>query len=136
MAAAPALLRIIGMLRATIPRPFRLPANAPRIRPGPSTNPMAPHNLTIRELGDALTALENRIEAGGGRLREVEIPTPGGLRTVRRPDIIYRTPSGERRAINVGRTRADGTPLPREVEALRDLNVCGDLPTRFIPYDR
>jgi hypothetical protein len=104
------------------------------VRPGPSTNPMAPHNRTIRELGDALVDLRYIIESGGWRKKEVLIPTIGGIRQGRRPDIIYRTPSGERRGINVGRTRPDGTPVRREVEALSDLNGPGGLPTIFVPY--
>jgi hypothetical protein len=97
---------------------------------------MAPHNRTIRELGDALEGLGHRIEAGGGRtphLPERVIQTPGGHRSTRRPDILYRTPEGELRGINVGRTRADGTPVRREVRALEDLNGPGNLPTIFVP---
>jgi hypothetical protein len=36
--------------------------------------------------------------------------------------------------VNVGRTKADGTPVTREVNALNDLNGPGGLPTTFVPY--
>jgi hypothetical protein len=62
--------------------------------------------------------------------------TPGGAKEGRRPDIIYETPNGEIGGINVGRTKADGTPVTREVDALKDLNGPGKLPTNFVPYDR
>ena len=54
----------------------------------------------------------------------------------RRPDILYRTPDGQLRGRNVGKTMADGSPVPREVDALNDLNGPGNLPTGFVPYDR
>jgi hypothetical protein len=47
---------------------------------------------------------------------------------------LYRTPSGELRGVNVGRVKADGSPVPREVKALADLNGPGGLPTIFVPY--
>ena len=74
--------------------------------------------------------------AGGGRRDEALIATIGGEKTGRRPDIIYITPSGEERAINVGRTYANGQPVMREVAALNDLNELGELPSTFVPYDR
>jgi hypothetical protein len=53
----------------------------------------------------------------------------------RRPDIIYETSGGVRRGVNVGRTKPDGAPLPREQSALDDLNGPGKLPTDFVPYN-
>jgi hypothetical protein len=64
------------------------------------------------------------------------ISTPGGMKEGRRPDIIYRNKEGELRGVNVGKTKADGTPVTREQNALKDLNGPGKLPTRFVPYDR
>lgn len=75
------------------------------------------------------------IEAGGGG-KERLIPTPGGKKAGRRPDILYRTPDGQLRGRNVGKTMADGSPVTREVDALNDLNGPGNLPTDFVPYDR
>ena len=96
---------------------------------------------SVRALGNALEALGNTILAGGGRvladgskLKEKLVQTLGGFLSGRLPDILYQTPSGEIRAINVGRTMADGTPVPREVIALADLNGPGGIPTMFVPY--
>lgn len=49
--------------------------------------------------------------------------------------MISRDMNGNVSATNVGRVKADGTPVKREVEALNDLNGPGQLPTNFIPYN-
>lgn len=103
---------------------------------GPKTDPNAPHNLKIRSEADALEAEGNTIIAGGGRAKEQLIPTPGGKKGGRRPDILYEAPDGTRRGRNVGRTKADGSPVLREQDALNDLNGSGGIPTDFVPYDR
>ena len=104
---------------------------------GPKTDENAPHNAKVRSEAAKLKAEGNTI-VGGGRtgLPEEVVPTEGGLKNSRRPDITYRTPSGELRSRNVGRTKADGTLLKREVEALQDLNGPGKRPTDYVPYDR
>jgi hypothetical protein len=48
----------------------------------------------------------------------------------------HETPAGERRAINVGRTNEDGTPVKKEIQAKADLESAGGIPTEFVPYDR
>jgi hypothetical protein len=83
-----------------------------------------------------LVAEGNKILNGGGREKERLVPTQGGKKQGRRPDVIYETPSGAERGRNVGRTNADGTPVKREAEALDDLNKHGKVPTDFVPYDR
>jgi len=103
---------------------------------GPKTDPNAPHNAKIRSEADKLEAQGNTILRGGGREKEQLIPTPGGKKSGRRPDILYETPDGQLRGRNVGKTKADGTPVTREVDALDDLNGPGGLPTDFVPYDR
>jgi len=103
---------------------------------GPKTDPNAPHNAKIRDEANTLEAEGNTIVAGGGRAKERVINTPGGTKGGRRPDILYETPDGTLRGRNVGETRADGTPVKREIEALEDLNGPGDLPTDFVLYDR
>lgn len=103
---------------------------------GPKTDPNAPHNSKIRDEAGRLKDEGNRIVSGGGEEKEQLVKTPGGVKSGRRPDIIYETPEGERRGRNIGRTKADGTPVPREVDALNDLNGPGKLPTDFVPYDR
>jgi hypothetical protein len=44
--------------------------------------------------------------------------------------------NGSQGGINVGRTKANGEPVKREIEALKDLNEKGNLPTRFEQYDK
>ena len=102
---------------------------------GPKTDPNAPHNAAIRAEADRLISEGNKIVAGGGRAQEQLIQTPGGAKSGRRPDIIYLTPSGVRRGVNVGRTKADGSPVLREQKALDDLNGPGGLTTDFVPYE-
>jgi RHS repeat-associated protein len=101
---------------------------------GPKTDPAAPHNAKIRELGDKVEAEGGEVLAGGGRKPEVLVPTPGGLKAGRRPDMISRDANGDVSATQVGKTRADGSPIKREVEALKDLNGPGQLPTTFEGY--
>jgi RHS repeat-associated protein len=102
---------------------------------GPKTDPGAPHNKTIREEAEKLEKEGNTIVAGGGRAKERLVPTPGGKKAGRRPDILYETPTGEVRGRNVGKVNAQGLPVPREVDALSDLNGPGGLPTDFVPYN-
>jgi RHS repeat-associated protein len=101
---------------------------------GPKTDPEAPHNRKIREVGNELVDQKNEIVAGGGVKPERSVDTPGGFKSTRRPDITYKTPGGETKAINVGRTKADGSPVTREVKAMQDLNGSG-MQTDFVPYD-
>lgn len=118
--------------------PFRKGIDPPKrgAKRGPKTDPEAPHNAKIRSEADKLEAEGNTILRGGGREKEQLIPTPGGKKSGRRPDILHRSPDGQLRGRNVGKTKADGTPVPREVDALDDLNGPGGLPTDFVPYDR
>lgn len=102
---------------------------------GPKTDPDAPHNARVRAEAKKLEAKGNTIVAGGGRPEEV-VKITGGIKSLRRPDIIYRTPDGKLRGLNVGQTKADGTPVKRELEALEDLNKHSNVPTDFVPYDR
>jgi len=108
-------------------------AKVPQKR-GPKTDPLAPHNATIRREANRLTAEGNHILAGGGG-KEKLIPTPGGFKSGRRPDILYETPDGTVKALNVGKTKADGTPVTREQKAIDDLAGAG-VETHFVPYDR
>jgi hypothetical protein len=105
---------------------------------GPKTDPDEPHNRKIREVAEQLEREGNKIvAAGGGRgEREKVVNTLGGLLNKRRPDIIYRTPSGELRAVNVGLAGKDGKPIEREQQALDDLNGPAGLPTTFVPYNK
>ncbi len=106
----------------------------PGAKRGPKTDPTAPHNAKIRSEAEKLRDEGNTIIAGGGG-KEVLIPTPGGLKNGRRPDILYKTPDGDLRGRNIGRQNKDGTPVKREVEAMEDLNGSGELPTDFVSYN-
>ena len=101
---------------------------------GPKTNPVAPHNAKIREIADQIEKEGEKIIAGGGRKPERLIPTFGGHKNGRRPDILYKDANGVTRGKNVGRVKADGTPVLREQKALDDLNGPGLLPTTFDCY--
>ncbi|WP_253734562.1 RHS repeat-associated core domain-containing protein [Methylomonas sp. ZR1] len=101
---------------------------------GPKTDPNAPHNAKIRAEAARLQDEGNTILSGGGGKEEL-IATPGGIKSGRRPDILYRTPEGEIRATNVGRTKADGSPVSREIDAMKDLTDKAGIPTNFVPYD-
>ena len=101
---------------------------------GPKTDPNAPHNKKIREIGDQIEADGGTIIAGGGRLPEQLVRTPGGNKSGRRPDVLYQDCKGNLCGVNVGKTKADGSPIKREQQALDDLNGAG-LPTRFERYD-
>ncbi|MGI1989279.1 RHS repeat domain-containing protein [Shewanella glacialipiscicola] len=110
---------------------FRLPGVAKR---GPKTDPNAPHNKKIREIGDQIEADGGTVIAGGGRLPEQLVRTPGGNKSGRRPDVLYQDCKGNLCGVNVGKTKADGSPVKREQQALDDLNGAG-LPTRFERYN-
>lgn len=101
---------------------------------GPKTDPDAPHNRKIREEAQKIVDEGGTILSGGGG-KERLVPTPGGHKSGRRPDIEFRDSCGVVRGCNVGRTQADGRPVKREREALEDLNGSGELPTYFVPYD-
>jgi hypothetical protein len=97
-----------------------------------------PHNQKVKQTAEKLKSEGNEILAGGKELGRPEavIPTPGGVKEARRPDILFKTPQGEKGGVNVGKTKADGTPVTREQDAVDDLNEHGGLPTHFVPYDR
>ena len=108
-------------------------AAQPRVGKARGPNSTSGHTATIKAEAKQLKAEGNKIIAGGGKPEKV-ILTPNGAKDSRRPDILYRTPEGEMRGVNVGRKSADGSPIPREQPALDDLNGPGKLPTIFIPY--
>lgn len=104
---------------------------------GPKTGGAGAHNEKIKQIGEQATQEGHTVVAGGGVKPEKLIPTPGGAKSGRRPDVIIKDKdTGELRGVNVGRTKADGTAIKREQEAASDLNNHSDLPTTFVPYDR
>jgi membrane protein involved in colicin uptake len=106
-----------------------------KAKTGPKTDPDGAHNKKIREEADKIEAEGGEIIAGGGRSPEKLIKTPGGVKEGRRPDIIARDAKGGESGVNVGKAKADGTPIKREAAALEDLNGPGNLPTTFVPYN-
>ena len=99
---------------------------------GPKPFGTGPHNKKISEVANLVT--DGEIIAGGQSLREKLIPTPGGYKSSRRPDILVKKPDGTMYGINVGRTNKTGAPVKREVEAIYDLEDSG-IPMYFVPYD-
>jgi hypothetical protein len=103
---------------------------------GPKPAGTGPHNQKIGELADNLPP-GDKVIAGGQRpgLPEAVIPTPGGAKGARRPDILVERPDGSRYGVNVGkRYKVSGEPIKREAEALKDLRDAG-LEMRFEPYN-
>jgi RHS repeat-associated protein len=108
---------------------------------GPKPGMKGPHNQTVNNHADQLEAKGNVIVAGGKRpgLPERVVPTPGGAKNSRRPDIVYRTQNGAgpERGVNIGKVKANGAPVPREVTAARDIAGYGGLPMDpLVPYNR
>ncbi len=102
---------------------------------GPKTDPNAPHNSKIKSEAEKIEDEGGTIIAGGGNEKEQLIRTPGGKKDGRRPDILYEDANGTKRGRNIGKTKADGSPIQREQDALDDLNNKGGLPTDFVNYD-
>lgn len=102
---------------------------------GPKPKGQGKHNEVIEDWGKELQAGGSTIIAGGGVEREKVVPTPGGNKDTRRPDVIWEDPQGQLHYGNVGKTTADGkTPVPREQKAKADLESTGT-PTEFRAYD-
>jgi hypothetical protein len=110
------------------------PAKAGKKR-GPKLWPEGPHNQTILRRINELKA-QGYEHIAGGDLPEEVIPTPGGVKSARRPDITMRAPDGSIYRENVGRTLANGEPVPREVDAMNDLEKATGARPKFSPYDR
>jgi len=92
-----------------------------------------PHNEKIAEV--ARKVRDGRIIAGGQLLPEKAIPTPNGLKSSRRPDILVEKPDGSIYGINVGKTTKSGAPIKREMESINDLEDVG-IPMHFVPYSK
>ncbi|MFI7601214.1 polymorphic toxin-type HINT domain-containing protein [Actinoplanes sp. NPDC049681] len=99
---------------------------------GPKPAGTGPHNLKIETVGNSVT--DGEVIAGGGVLPERAIPTPGGFKGSRRPDILVRRPDGSIYGINVGKQAASGAPIKREAQAISDLEGAG-VEMHFVPYN-
>ena len=73
---------------------------------------------------------------GGGGLPEEVVPTPGGTKSSRRPDITTRAPDGTVQRENVGRSTQTGQPVARERRALDDIEKATGQRPAFTPYDK
>jgi len=99
---------------------------------GPKEAHTGAHNLKIEEVASQVT--DGEVIAGGGYLKEKLIPTPAGIKSGRRPDILVKKYDGTIYGINVGKTTASGSPIKREIEAIYDLEDAG-IPMFYVPYD-
>ena len=107
----------------------------PKEKPGPKPKGTGDHNIKIEEVASQVK--DGEVIAGGGRgyPPEAKIPTPNGIKTHRRPDILVRKTDNSVYGINVGKTTAKGAPIKREVEAIYDLENAG-IPMWFVAYDK
>ncbi len=107
--------------------------NACSVKRGPKPKGTGAHNSKIVEIADDIEANNIGTVIAGGRKPEILIPTPGGYKSGRRPDILVKRSDGSYFGINVGKTAASGAPITREVQALYDLEDAG-LPMFFVGY--
>lgn len=102
------------------------------------TSGRGPHNKTImsriRELKNILG--KRWKHTAGGNKKEDFIPTPGGNKTARRPDITFKNnKTGEKYYENVGKKDANGDPVPRERKAMEDIKNETGVTVVFTPYN-
>ena len=102
---------------------------------GPKPWPEGPHNQKIQERIKQLEDEGHELTHGGPKTEEV-IPTPGGTKTSRRPDITTRAPDGSPHREDVDRSKADGTPIKRETEALDDIEDATGTRPEYTPCDK
>lgn len=89
---------------------------------GPKTGGKGLHNEAIKAWGDEIIANNGTIIYGGGYEKEKLYETPGGHKSGRRPDIVWKDADGTVHWGNVGKTNATGKPVKREILAMQDLN--------------
>ena len=108
---------------------------AERLKTGPKLWPDGPHNATIkRRIGEL--ERDGHIHIAGGSKTEEVILTPGGCKSCRRPDITTRAPDGSVYRENVGRATSSGNPVPRETNALNDIQGATGQRPAFTPYNK
>ncbi|GAA2121177.1 DNRLRE domain-containing protein [Streptomyces synnematoformans] len=99
---------------------------------GPKPAGTGPHNLKIDEVAGQVT--DGVVIAGGARLPERAIATPGGFKGSRRPDILVQRADGSVYGVNVGKQAKSGAPIKREAEAIADLEGVG-IEMHFVAYN-
>jgi len=104
-----------------------------KVKTGPKPAGTGPHNNKIEEV--AKLVKDGKVIAGGQKLPEVSIKTPGGVKNSRRPDILVEKPDGTKYGINVGKTAKSGAPIKREAQAINDLEDAG-LKMHYVPYKK
>ena len=105
-----------------------------RLKTGPKPWPNGAHNTTIkRRIGEL--ERDGHIHIAGGSKTEEVIMTPGGCKSCRRPDITTRAPDGSLHRENVGRATSSGNPVPREADALNDIQGATGQRPAFTPYN-
>jgi RHS repeat-associated protein len=110
----------------------RATGGPPTLKRGPKPLGTGAHN---QKIADVAGKINDGVITGGGQVRpEIAIPTPGGFKNSRRPDILVQRPDGSMYGINVGKQRANGAPIKREAQALWDLEGVG-LEMHFVPYN-
>jgi hypothetical protein len=106
-----------------------------KCRRGPKPWPSGAHNQKIIEEIEKLKA-QGHTHTHGGSLTEEVVQTPHGQKTTRRPDITTTDPNGGVYRENVGKTKADGSPVTRETDALDDIEQATGQRPGYTPYDR
>jgi Pretoxin HINT domain len=102
---------------------------------GPKPKGQGPHNQMINDIAQEIVDAGGVIVAGGQREAEKLISCKGGKKGGRRPDIIAKDANGKTFGVNVGKTDRHGRAIPREQQALDDLNGFSPIPTTFRGYN-
>ncbi len=122
-----------GAVNTSVDEPLEeaLTASKSSSKTGPKPFGTGAHNEKIAEVASQVK--DGKIIAGGQVLPEKAIPTSGGFKNSRRPDILVEKPDGSIYGINVGKTTSTGAPITREVQAIYDLEDAG-IQMYFVPY--
>ncbi|RZN46095.1 RHS repeat-associated core domain-containing protein, partial [Escherichia sp. E13S3] len=105
---------------------------------GPKTGGRGPHNRTIMRRIKELKSILGKgwKHTAGGNKKEDYIPTPGGNKEARRPDITFtNSKTQEKYYENVGKNNAKNEPIKREREAIDDLENETGSTVNFTPYN-